>query len=1604
MSTTLYRYILNWAKTNGDVNSITNDPYGLIGTGPEDDNDESQSVITYESLNKWVIDTDKYSYWGAEDIDFVMRELEASNGFRKMYNIKPGDHNDKYYFTQLRSLGLIIQTYLTKHADGDTLKLINAWPENHIRFLKKLLSKTTIAGENSAGAAGIKYVNKKWIWYIANAAIMPDPEKADALGYSSVHKYCKSYYQGSTEPEPVENQSTGGRYPGLTPEEAAEVDKILKYQGGLNIVIHKHDQLKDFFKSNVYPGLTIREELAIKDLIDNGMSEEDAQELIEAARSMEQNSGSGATDDSFLDNLQGGNVMTSGNAQFTSEEVSTCRIKEMADRLEKYISFIISQWEKNRGVGDVGELEDLEITEENFRDLILERADEYIKQGMYYRSGWFREKINYLDNNGVKKEYPIKRFESFFIKDEVELSAAEAYEDSLFNFVKISLRRGLNAVDFNGKTRDEQKMGLILHQHYSTYDMDPGSVQVDHGPAVHIINQGNIAKDPNTREDRLLENILALKKTMDVPTADFTYYTKRIHKVRLKQDNGFGGRGSYEGLEQFYKVQLTPRAGQGFHPRSPFDFFSRERYTMSPNWNSPNRNPPEFYPAANGFKSFEQQANELFNTRNGAASVGGLVLPNDIAIGAWKNFTSDAKENISNPSSIRSKYNQAMDTFTLRDVYVNTAAEIIAMQFLLHSHSLESIKLWLSLPTLATKDEDIYLSGAESERFIKAARRYDQNLYDLTAGSAASSNELSREDIKDRQLFLKQCALLMNMQQLKHAYQKEFFKTNNPNSYNDEIYTLDVNDNDVRSQMVNKLISPMNESIKQFLNSTPAIQAAIAPKLRFYRVFNDIKDKNKLKEVEIVFPKHYDPDNSKYKISSRDDIFRGGGVGIKDFSWSFEGTTPATARNDIKASLTLYFQDFSELLKKRNSNSIFGKPEEESDSVQDFRYIELLLLPGTSLKNKDKEQINSQDRAHMLNYDPANHRIRVDVGWEIRDDKNFLDLMSQSGFSDIAKEKEGLSQALSLINKSYYLNMVEHNMDFKDDGSVEIKVDYRAYLESAGKTITLDALTTIALAKQKQTLKEEYELIIKKGICKDNRKKYEQLISIYNAIEMKIIKKTHQSIIERLVKNKRLHYCTIDNASVNIFAKNGFFINAPTLTMPSKIPISDTQVDDAVKQKVETNKEGESHKKDTILDADLLRMSSIDHPANNQQVITFFYVGDLIHTILDCMKDPENPTERYPHLKNTKILLSSFDYRDQQNNLVHINLSEIPVSTEYFFEWMNQNVIKPKRRSYPITYFIRDICNKLIVDLMLEVCINKDQVKTMRFNSMNLLALGNQDENGNIIDPFTQMDRIEDTIHIDASEAYVDKKLPLRSNISDHGINKAFNYFLFYPVTQTHSHLGSGNLDADGDEGVYHFSIGRPRGILKRMKFDKTDIQYIREARFFNHGHDGLMQLSAVYKVTLELFGNTLFYPGMQIFINPVHMGGENFDPTVPGSVANSLGFGGYHLITRVESSIGPGKFNTTVQAQFVYSGDGVTGVYNNKDKATNNSENLSDKANESRRIDNIDDNACTALTFLRERSYYDLNNLDTNLAKIDEPTLKTQARTAANQGTTTEE
>jgi len=137
----------------------------------------------------------------------------------------------------------------------------------------------------------------------------------------------------------------------------------------------------------------------------------------------------------------------------------------------------------------------------------------------------------------------------------------------------------------------------------------------------------------------------------------------------------------------------------------------------------------------------------------------------------------------------------------------------------------------------------------------------------------------------------------------------------------------------------------------------------------------------------------------------------------------------------------------------------------------------------------------------------------------------------------------------------------------------------------------------------------------------------------------------------------------------------------------------------------------------------------------------------------------------------------------------------------------------------------------------------------------------------------------------------------------------------------------NGNFADDQLKGVYHFGIGKNKGILKSIQFNKSDFSF-REARIEQEGLEnatGLDLLANVYTVTIKMFGNMLFAPGSVVYIDPAGLG-QIGSPVDYDSAARRLGIGGYHLVTKVQSFIESGKYETVIEARWESAGEDPTG------------------------------------------------------------------------------
>jgi hypothetical protein len=780
---------------------------------------------------------------------------------------------------------------------------------------------------------------------------------------------------------------------------------------------------------------------------------------------------------------------------------------------------------------------------------------------------------------------------------------------------------------------------------------------------------------------------------------------------------------------------------------------------------------------------------------------------------------------------------------------------------------------------------------------------------------------LTEEQIENRQRFYKQCALMLNLKRLDEKFEDVIIDRQNVyEKFDGPIKNKPFGGRFWRAksknteQLITNLVSSKDAG---YMFEIPAhIMTQLTPKFRLYKVFND--QKGKLKDAEFIFPAYTDIDRKKNFIKNQDttqeptiptflgsQFDKGDGVGLKSFSLDFNGTNPAEARNDVKGQMSLFFQSFADFTRKRvdpNNN--------------EYRFVDLIIQPKPDQSNRTQGvKITS-----LRQYEPSFYRIRVDMGYNIPkegDIQGINEKKNKNGESDLTR----LQNALRAMNKSFYLCMIDHDFNINNDGTVQMNFTYRAYLETALKSLRFDALTTPELARKRIENETKLHDVATSKKCTKN-----ELIELQLAlagVEEEMILNSLNSIMNRLYSRDKVFTVEVDNEDRKFFLKNGFYRSCDLIGTAelSSTPANSSDGDLGI-----------------VLNSTFL---SSDPDVNferdvNDTNIQFFFFGDLLHTILDALYDPDDDTRSKVAvgLENTKIILGHFDFDPYQTNASDgtYNISNIPISVDFFGEWFKQNILNQKstRRSFPILNFIRNLSNHLVNNALLESCVNRNIDKAIRFQTGQISAISSDGK-----DPIGKYINANKSYKIlDTDQMRRFKKLPLNGDVEGNpNVDNFYHYIVLSCNGSALTYAGAGNYKEDIEAGRFHVEIGSNRGLVKNVKFAKTDMQYLREARFFRNGIDGLLQLSSVYTATVEMFGNTLFYPGMDLWINPYGFGGTTLGSPHQGdrgtkkisnrSLANILGIGGYHTITGVSINLTPQGFTTSIKSQHYYSGDG---------------------------------------------------------------------------------
>ena len=325
-----------------------------------------------------------------------------------------------------------------------------------------------------------------------------------------------------------------------------------------------------------------------------------------------------------------------------------------------------------------------------------------------------------------------------------------------------------------------------------------------------------------------------------------------------------------------------------------------------------------------------------------------------------------------------------------------------------------------------------------------------------------------------------------------------------------------------------------DEEAKAILNLPTAVYGALTPYIKIYRVDYDPETGMiPIGQQELPIPNYTSPDDIK-KITGG---ARLKGWGLQSFTWKLDGVQPAEVDNNISANLSFYFQTINDLF-EGSARSAGGNQA----GLKKATPLDLLISAATiksSLPEKDPEQdedpndkpktckaVQNAALAASTKYEGAQYRIKVVAGWSTPPRHMLRDLWPTTpGIQDNKREKklDALIKALNATRISLYLQQVRHNINFNENGSVKLSIDYQAALTGILTGNKMDILGPT----DKKTVAEIQSLETKVKKTKKKINDIEQSVVIVTGkaevqrAELKTKTKPHREEMKKLLERKK---------------------------------------------------------------------------------------------------------------------------------------------------------------------------------------------------------------------------------------------------------------------------------------------------------------------------------------------------------------------------------------------------------------------------------------------------------------------------------------------------
>ena len=725
---------------------------------------------------------------------------------------------------------------------------------------------------------------------------------------------------------------------------------------------------------------------------------------------------------------------------------------------------------------------------------------------------------------------------------------------------------------------------------------------------------------------------------------------------------------------------------------------------------------------------------------------------------------------------------------------------------------------------------------------------------------SSEKKEITSGDLR----FKEQCYLLWNL--------STFVSKNSTQTY-ENLAVIKGEPSDV----INKLVAKKN--MGRLFELKPVEGSALVPMIKLFKTTTGDNATTKEIKFNTVLS------NESIDVMTSTKYGRGDGIGIKSVTYDLQGGSTTGGAALVKKGVTtveisFIFQNLEQLVQREGDGPAL---------------IDLVSYPPTDAQRSAPNCAEGSEIDFTDVFDPSQFAIKLVYGYATPN----TELLDQE-FKDIIE-----SSATTL-----FLNLEKHELDFKQDGTVELKCRYQGYADSIMSQPESDILFINKerdphINEKTRTKEDVLDLLNKAKLDKEEALAQEDIDQLDTEIqdlesEIKELEEeekeqgeddrvnSYKRFLQEIYDSGKVLFVDLDENQVKqhlaevagepipeleedfgdsvgsaidsaLGAITGLFDdeNAESekqeADQSSGPTVPDPQQADPDDLKTDGWNDAEDIFEETELSdvqlavADLAEANSSTRAKDAGDVrINFLYYGDLLNIAFKVLTDN-------PIASNLIPMIGPIVYSDPKSGQQFVtNLADIPISLNKFIEWFNKNVVAKGLQEYLLKDFIRDTIKDLIHAALGENCFPGTGFPSPEPNvtmaDIPLASVGGSP----VVKPGSRVQA---------------NQISAPTTIHYKDANKVDQYVYVYCYTFGMSNL-KGDKTADHQKGIYHLQFGSDRGLVKKITFSRIDDPNLRASRAKSVKCD-LRHLRENYKINITMIGNSLFRPGQTIYINP---------------------------------------------------------------------------------------------------------------------------------------